>query len=112
MCKTPEEEDWDRYSLSDEDYTTTFAPGEKASFLVYLNSEYNVSYDEIQTLYVVRDEIGGIISAETQTRLWVDMWYRGYCELDMPSTPVLPGNYTVDIFFNGQSVTSQSFTVQ
>ena len=112
MCKTPEEEDWDRYSLSDEDYTTTFAPGEKASFLVHLNSEYNVSYDEIQTLYVVRDEIGEIISAETQTRLWVDMWYRGYCELDMPSTPILPGNYTVDIFFNGQSVTSQSFTVQ
>lgn len=112
MCWTPEEADWNRYSLSDEDYTTTFAVGDKASFLVYLNEEYNISYDEIVTLFVVRDEAGKIVSADTQTRLWIDMWYRGYCELDMPSIPQVPGNYTVDIYFNGAAVTNQSFTVQ
>lgn len=112
MCQTPEEEDWDRYSLSDDDYTTTFAVDGKASFLVYLDEEYNISYDEIVTLYLIRDEAGRIVSADTQNRLWIDMWYRGYCELDMPSIPQTAGTYTVDIFFNGASVTSQTFTVE
>jgi hypothetical protein len=40
------------------------------------------------------------------------MWYRGYCELDIPALPELPGEYTVDIYFNGASVTTESFTVE
>lgn len=112
MCKTPDVADWKRDDLSDEDYMTTFAVGDKASFLVHLDVEYNVSYDEIVTLYVIRDEAGKIVSAETQSRLWVDMWRGGYCELDIPTMPQAAGNYTVDIYFNGASVTTQSFTVQ
>ena len=112
MCKTPEESDWDRFSLSDDDYTTTFAVGDKASFLVYLNREYNIAYEEITTLFVIRDKDGKIISANTSTREWVNMWYRGYCELDIPALPEVPGDYTVDIYFNGMSVTTESFTMQ
>ena len=112
MCHTPDVSDWDRYDLSDEDYTTTFEAGDKASFLVYLSEEYNIDYDDVITLFVVRDAAGKIVSAETQTRPWVDMWYRGYCELDMPSIPETAGEYTVDIFFNGMSVTTENFTIE
>ena len=112
MCWTPDVTNWDHYDLSDEDYTNTFAVGDKASFLVYLSESYNVSYDDIVTLYVIRDEAGKIVSAETQTRMWIDMWYQGYCELDIPALPDTSGNYTVDIFFNGMSVTTQNFTVE
>ena len=112
MCKTPEVENWDRYDLSDDDYTSVFSVGEKASFLVYLSEEYNISYDEIITLYVIKDETGKIVSADTQSRLWVNMWYRGYCELDIPALPELPGEYTVDIYFNGGAVTTESFTIE
>lgn len=112
MCNTPDVENWDRYDLSADDYTNVFAPTGKASFLVYLYTEYNISYDEIVTLYLIRDEAGKIVSTDTQTRLWIDMWYRGYCELDMPSIPQVPGNYTVEIYFNGASVTTQSFTIE
>lgn len=112
MCHTPDVADWDRTHLSDEDYTNTFAPGDKASFLVYLSEEYNISYDDIETLFVVYDADMNIVSADTQTRPWIDMWYRGYCELDMPSIPEIPGEYTVDIYFNGASVTTESFTIE
>lgn len=112
MCHTPDVADWDRTDLSDEDYTNTFAPGDKASFLVYLNEEYNISYDDIETLFVIYDADSNIVSAETQTRPWVDMWYRGYCELDMPSIPEIPGEYTVEIYFNGASVTTETFTIE
>ena len=112
MCWTPDAADWDRNDLSDEDYTTVFAIGDKASFLVYLNTEYNISYDEVVTLFVIRDKTGKIVSANTQTRPWVDMWYRGYCELDLPALPDSVGDYTVDIYFNGMSVTTESFSIE
>lgn len=112
MCWTPDVADWDRTDLSDDDYTTTFAVGDKASFLVYLNREYNIAYEEITTLFVIQDKDGKIISANTSTREWVNMWYRGYCELDIPALPEVPGEYTVDIYFNGMSVTTESFTMQ
>ena len=112
MCWTPDVADWDHSDLSDDDYTTTFAVGDKASFLVYLSKEYNISYDEIVTLFVIRDEAGKIVSADTQTRQWIDMWYRGYCELDIPALPETAGNYTVDIYFNGMPVTTESFTIE
>lgn len=112
MCLTPDVEDWEKEDLSDEDYKTTFAVGEKASFLVYLSEEYDISYDEIVTLFVIRNAEGKIVSAETQSRLWIDMWRGGYCELDVPSIPQTPGSYTMDIYFNGASVTSQNFTIE
>ena len=112
MCWTPDVADWDRYDLSNDDYTNTFEVGDKASFLVYLDTEYNISYDEIVTLYVIKDADGKIVSADTHTRQWIDMWYRGYCELDVPALPQVAGDYTVDIYFNGKSVTTESFTVQ
>lgn len=112
MCWTPDVADWDRYDLSNDDYTNTFAIGDKASFLVYLDTEYNISYDEIVTLFVIKDAEGKIVSADTHTRQWIDMWYRGYCELDVPALPQTAGDYTVDIYFNGKSVTTESFTVE
>lgn len=112
MCWTPDVADWSRYDLSDDDYTTVFAIGDKASFLVYVDTEYNISYDEIVTMYVIRDEAGKVISADTQTRQWIDMLYRGYCELDIPALPEVAGNYTVDIYFNGMAVTTESFTIE
>ena len=111
MCRTPDVEDWDHTDLSESDYTTEFAPGEKASFSVYLNREYNVSYDDIVTAYVIRDAQGKLVSVDSQTRRWVDMWYGGYCELDVPSLPSEAGSYTLEIYFNGASVATQAFTV-
>lgn len=112
MCVTPEVENWDHTDLEDEDFKTTFSVGEKASFLVYMDIIYDISYDEIVALYVIRDASGKIVSADTQSRQWTDMWLRGYCELDIPQMPQTAGNYTMDIYFNGASVTTQDFTIE
>ena len=111
MCRTPDVDNWKRSDLADEDYMTDFAAGESASFLVHLTEEYNISYDEIVTLYVIRDAAGKLVSADTQNRLWVDMWRSGYCELDIPAMPKSAGDYTVEIYFNGAYITTQNFTV-
>lgn len=111
MCKTPENPEWTQHDVPEKDYKTTFAVGEQASFAVRLNHEYNTSPDEIVTLFVIRDSDGNIVSNETQQRTWTSMWYRGFGRINIPVMPDTPGTYTLDIYFNGASVTSQTFTV-
>lgn len=111
MCKTPAKADWTQYDVPAADYTTTFAVGSNASFAVYLNHEYNTSPDIIVTLFVIRDAEGKIVSTATQSRTWTSMWYRGFGRINIPALPQAPGNYTVEIYFNGTSVTSQQFTM-
>ena len=111
MCERPSKKNWDRHDLSSSDYTSTFKVGQKASFLVRLKREYNTSKDKITTLYVIRDENGAVISTSSTTTTWTKMWYRSYCELDIPSIPQTAGKYTISVYFNGALAHSQSFKV-
>ena len=111
MCKTPNVDDWDRYDLDASDYTTTFTAGEKASFLVRMRHEYNTSNDVIVTLFVIRNADGTIANMATNEQTWTSMWYRNYCELDIPSIPDVAGNYTISIYFNGSLAAERDFSV-
>ncbi len=111
MCLTPDVSGWDRFDLSDSDYTTDFKVGEKASFLVKLSRSARNSKDSIETMFVIRDENGTILSMDTSTRTWSDMWTKSYCELDIPALPQEAGKYTVSTYFNGAFVNETSFNV-
>lgn len=111
MCRYPGWQYWDRYDLDDSDYTSDYVVGEQASFLVRAHGEYEYSNDDITTLYVVRDTNGNIVTFSYRTRQWSDMWYNNYCELDIPDLPKSEGEYTITVFFNGQFVHEQTFTI-
>lgn len=111
MCRTPAWSNWDRYDVPTYDFVTEFSIDEKMSFLVRLRHEYDTSEDNITTLFVIRNENGNVISADAQTRTWTDMWYRNYCELDIPSIPQTPGSYTVSTYFNGQLANITEITI-
>ena len=111
MCKTPEKEDWDRFDLNAEDYTTTFAIGEKASFLIRVRNQYNPLSDNIVSMFVIRNESGEIVKVATSEQTWVNMWYKGYCELDIPVMPDSAGSYTITVYFNGYYAGERDFTV-
>lgn len=112
LCKTPEEEDWDRFDLEDSDYTTSFASGDKVSILFKLSERYTVSDDNITTLFVFRDQDGRVIEYAEINQAWKDMWYQFYCEMDIPYVPVSAGEYTLDIYFDGTFVTNLTITIQ
>ena len=112
MCKRPGYSSWNRYYLSDSDYTTTFSPNEKISFVAKLEKNYGTSYDGISILYVIRNQEGNIVSISSQYEAWSDIWYYYYGELDVPQVPTVSGDYTMDIYFNGGFITSQDFTIQ
>lgn len=111
MCITPEVEHWTRDDLDAEDYTDTFPVGTKASFLLNANRTYNTSNDIITVLYVIRDAQGNLISNSYVDHIWVNMWLRRYCELDIPAIPDMPGTYSIAVYFNGAAVHEQTFYV-
>ena len=112
MCLTPNKADWDRDDLTAKDYTNTFTVGQSASFSIRLNHAYNTSPDNITTLFVIRDADGSLVRADTWNQTWTRMWYQGYGKLTIPVMPENPGEYTVEIYFNGMYVTTESFTIQ
>ena len=112
LCKTPEEEDWDRFDLDDSDYTSTFASGDKVSVLFKLSERYTVSDYNITTLFVFRDQDGNVVDFVEVDQTWKDMWYQFYCEMDIPYVPAAAGNYSLNIYFNGTAVAEMSITIQ
>lgn len=111
MCRTPNKTNWTRTDLAASDYTDTFKKGSKASFLLYSNTYYNTSSDVITTMYVIRTEDGSLISSNITQQTWTSMWYKRYCELDVPALPEDPGTYSITIYFNGAIVHSQNFNI-
>lgn len=111
MCITPNKENWDRYDVPANTYTTTFAVGQGASFVMNLNRSTEKTDDNVTTLYVVRDAEGNLVSSATESRTWDDMWYNRYGKLTIPFMPELAGTYTVQIYFDGRLATTQTFEV-
>lgn len=111
MCRTPSKAGWKWSDVPKKDYVTEFSHAEEASFFVKLSKNPGKSEDHISTLFVIRDANGIPVAANAHSRTWNSMWDGRYCVIEMPMMPQTPGNYTVDIYFNGGLVHTQNFTV-
>ena len=111
MCRQPETTNWTYRDVTAQNYTNSFASGEKAGFVMYIPSRYNTSGDNITALLVIRNDEGSIVSYASSTQPWRNMWYQRYGELSLQALPETAGNYTVQIYFNGQLAHTQDFTV-
>ena len=70
--------------------------------------------EEINVLYVYRDSQGQVAPelVGEETLVWRDMFANSpYAGLNVPTTPSAPGNYTLDIYFNGTAAASVSLSV-
>ena len=113
MCRTPNKKNWDRFDVPRSEYTESFKIGEKASFLVELRKDYEKSTNDITVTYIIRDEAGVPVSLNSESSTWKKLWDKKFCELDIPQMPETAGNYTIDIYFNGQQINKDvlSFSV-
>ena len=83
-----------------------------------LQSEYGnfLDYEDISILYVFRDAAKGT-SAELigeEVINWHDLWNENdshFAELNIPVAPTKPGNYLLDIYFNGMAAASANLTI-
>jgi hypothetical protein len=67
-------------------------------------------------LYVIRDSYGNVLGQHTQSEelVWKSIWSGGDSkngELNLPSTPANPGNYVLNLYFDGMHVADLPFTI-
>ena len=111
MCKPPAHKDWGRYDLSEEDYTSAFAIGDAASFLVRFSKLYNAPKEDVTIVYVIRNQDGTPILSSADFSTWRQMWSTSYCKLNLPVMPSSAGTYNVEVYFNGMLAHAQEFTL-
>ena len=109
MCLRPEDPAWVWWAVAN--FQESFTADQKAGFVARLTNRYAVSGDPITIVYAVRDAEGKLVSAHVATEAWSNMWYQFYGEFDVPALPQTPGQYTLDIYFNGASAHHQEFTI-
>ncbi len=116
LLKTPEEETWYCEDIAPEAFTNTFAPGESVSIALRSSNDFYVPSNETHVMYVFRNSYGSVmtdlISMEKVT--WKNIWFGGdhmNGELLIPKTPTAPGEYTLELYFNGKFVKSAEYIV-
>lgn len=117
LLKTPDKAGWNHNDVGQNMYTTSFASGEGISVLMYYMQDFYIRHENIQVMYVIRDENGNVLSdyIAIENRDWRDDMWNGpnyhYCGIDVPLVPSAPGTYSLGIYFNGLAVCSVNFTI-
>lgn len=111
LCKRPANGIWSHTTMDNADYTTQFQTGDSAGFVIFLDRRYDVSKEIITSAFVISNEAGEIVSIASSSAAWSSMWYKNYCDLNIPSIPQEAGEYTIEVYFNGQLAAVKTFTV-
>lgn len=117
MLKTPEDENWHFGTISESDFTDTFAAGDSASMVMQSTTDVYVPSNKVNGLFVFRDSYGNVITdlVTEVTYTWKDIWFDGdkkIGEINIPRLPSSPGNYVMQLYFNGSFVTEMDITIQ
>lgn len=109
LLKTPEDKNWRFETISQDVFTNTFRVGESASMVFESSSSIYIPGNKTSVLFVFRDAYGNAlpeISTEISV-VWRSIWTKGNAktgELNIPRLPSVPGNYVMELYFNGCSV--------
>lgn len=117
LLVTPEIVEWTYRNVGVNDFTDTFALGEKISILLEADKEFSFPRDEVNILYVIRDGSSNVVSEliAQESMTWWDMWVdedHHFCELNLPRVPDTPGNYSLALYFNGYAIMTITFKIQ
>lgn len=113
LCLRPDTENWSYSDLSTDSFTTTFQAGQSAGLTVRISGGYNYNRENVTTLVAIRDADGNPLAFTSRTDAFSELWDTDAdrCLLDLPTLPDTPGEYSVEVYFNGQLAGSEPFTV-
>jgi serine/threonine protein kinase len=104
----PSAEEWTATNLKT--IRTSFSTTEKIAFACQSLATPKDSSDKVTTLIVVRDSSGTLVDYYAGEEVWSNMWSKhggSYLYVgELLRTPQTPGDYTFEIYFNGQLVNS------
>ena len=115
LLKTPKEEEWRGEDMVDA-FTDTFAAGDPVSVVLHSANDFYVPSNETHIMYVFRSSYGSVLPelVSMETVAWKKIWFGGdhqYGELTVPKTPTIPGEYQLEIYFNGKIVKDTKFII-
>lgn len=116
ILKTPEDADWRTTPVNPESFTHTFAVGDSATLVLQSTTDVYLPSNKINCLFVFRDSYGNVLPDMTveNTYIWKEIWFEGdkkVGEIEIPRLPAIPGNYTMEIYFNGSFVTKTDIAI-
>ena len=111
LCTRPETGNWTHQDPAVTN-TQSFSVGQFAGFVLFLDQKAVDSEDEIIFGFIILDENGYLVSAETAALTWNTMWDNSYCYLNIPSMPQEAGYYTISVLINSQQAFQQAFVME
>ena len=111
MHDVPTKSGWGYSALKRAKEKTSFAPGGSLALLYTVTKPYNNDSTDFETVFVIRDSEGHLVSAAARTRSWNDMWDNGYCTETVGNLPADPGSYTLTILIQGGILAELPFTI-
>ena len=117
LLRTPEEAKWNFEDIAEDAYTNTFRVGESASLGMASSSAVYLPGHKTNILFVYRDAYGNVIPelVSEVTLTWKNIWLSGDSktgELSIPFLPGNPGNYEMELYFDGGFVAKFDITIE
>lgn len=112
MFQVPSKSSWTYATLQRSREQDTFQAGGQLALLYTVTKPYNFDSSTFETIFVIRDAEGKLVSASAVSRSWDDMWDNGYCTETVQNLPAAPGSYTLTIYLGGGELTQLPFTIQ
>ena len=125
-CVTDSAPDFDSYGVSDvslslyvleddsEEETSTFTTAQHIAFAVQASYDATEEDKNVKTLYVIRNSAGSpvfVYRNDDPGRSWSGSWTTARHTGDLPDMPQDPGEYTLEIYFDGGLLAEADFTV-
>ena len=117
LLKTPEDADWYFESIDESAFTTTFHVGDSASMVLCSSTDVYLPGNKVTGLFVFRNAYGNVLPelVHETSYTWKNIWIDGdkkIGEIDIPILPSTPGNYVVELYFNGCLAAQSDITIE
>ena len=98
MFDVPTKSGWGYSTLQRAKERDSFKPAGSLALLYTVTRPYNFDDTEFETIFVIRDASGKLVSTSAHTRSWDDMWNNGYCTETVSGLPADEGSYVLSIY--------------
>ena len=112
MFDAPTKSNWGYSSLLRAKEKDSFKAGGSLALLYTVTKPYTFDSAEFETLFVIRDAEGKLVSTTSRTRSWDDMWDNGYCTEQVSNLPAVQGDYTLYIYIENGLLAKLPFSTQ
>ena len=112
MFDVPTKSNWGHSSLLRAKEKDSFKAGGSLALLYTVTKPYTFDSAQFETLFVIRDAEGKLVSTTSRTRSWDDMWDNGYCTEQVSNLPAVQGEYTLSIYIENGLLAKLPFSIK